>query len=487
MKIVVIGTGFVGLTHAAVCAEMGHDVLAYDIDAARVAAYTSGERAVIEHYVNEPGLAACIARQRNRSLRFSTAPPDLAAALGAGRGARAAEAVFLCVPTPPQPSGATDRRHYLAAAHQVADALAVRRSSRRVVVVNKSTVPIGTARLLQGILSMRGAHHVGVASNPEFLPQGNALAASRHPDRIVVGADTEEDFRILQRVYDSSAGPRCRYIETTPETAEAIKYVANALLFTYISFWNGVGARLGERNGRIDMDALRAGVTADERISDWGAQVGIGAGGSCFGKDLRSLIHQLAADTGSAADCSMELLHAVHRINEQQKTGLVERAEREAGFSFEGKTVALLGLAFKQNTNDMRDSAALRAIDALLARGVAAIRAHDPVIDARAARRWLDPAREPGFARISYHGSVAEAVTGSDALLIATDWDEYRDIAGTIRGVLQPPYLILDGRRMLAGADDLIARGYDYLPVGGMLQGTRAQRRRAGASKSQAA
>ena len=481
MKIVVIGAGFVGLTHAAVCAEMGHDVFVYDIDAARVAAYASGEHAAIERYVNEPGLAACIARQRHRTLRFSTAPPALAAALGAG-GGEGAEAVFLCVPTPPQPSGATDRRHYLAAAHQVADALAVRRSSRRVVVVNKSTVPVGTARLLQGLLAMRGAHHAGVASNPEFLPQGNALAASRHPDRIVVGADTEEDFHILRRVYASSAGQRCPYIATTPETAEAIKYVANALLFTYISFWNGVGARLGERNGSIDMNALRAGVTADVRISAWGAQVGMGAGGSCFGKDLRSLIHQLETDPGAT-----ELLHAVYRINELQKTGLVERAVREAGFCFAGKTVTLLGLAFKQDTNDMRDSAALRAIDALLERGVAAIRAHDPVIDARAAKRWLDPVHEARFARITYHDSVEEALAGSHALLVATDWDHYRHIAGAIREAVQPPYLILDGRRMIAGAEDLAARGYDYLPVGGMLLGARAQRLRARMSKSRAA
>jgi UDPglucose 6-dehydrogenase len=484
MKIVVMGAGFVGLTHAAVCAELGHEVVAYDIDARRIAAYASGAAEAIERYVNEPGLARCIAAQLGKNLSFTASPDALAEALGARVAGPGADVVFLCVPTPSQPSGATDRAFYLAAARQVGDLLARRASLTRVAVVNKSTVPIGTARLLAQILRERGARNVGAVSNPEFLPQGNALAAARKPDRMVVGADMEEDFVLLRRVYARIASPSFRipggatpqrsgtaagavlYLETSPETAEAIKYVANALLFTYISFWNGVGARLGERFPNVDMDGLRLGVTSDDRISTWGAQVGIGAGGSCFGKDIRSLIHQLESVASST-----ELLLAVHRINELQKVYMVERAAAEARFEFAGKTVAVLGLAFKQGTNDMRDSAALSIIEALLARNVAAVRAHDPVVDERTVARWLDPRREPMFERVSHHRSAEDALRGSDVLFIATDWKEYRSIGGLLREVVQPPYLIIDGRRMLVNAPDLVARGYSYLPAGGPLLG----------------
>ena len=479
MRIVIIGTGFVGLTHAAVCAELGHDVVAYDVDEDRIAAYASGQREAIEGHVNEPGLADTIAAQLGKRLRFTAAPEALAQGLGARGNSPGAEVVFLCVPTPPQPNGATDRTFYVAAARQLADLLARRQSLSRVAVVNKSTVPIGTARLLTQILRDRGARQVGAVSNPEFLPQGSALAAARKPDRVVVGADTEEDFLLLRRVYARIARPSLAlshgpakepagatlYLETSPETAEAIKYVSNALLFTYISFWNSVGARLAERFSDVRMDDLRSGVTSDERISGWGTQVGIGAGGSCFGKDIRSLIHQLESVASST-----ELLQAVERINEFQKVYLLERAAAEARFDFAGKTVAVLGLTFKQGTNDMRDSAALRVIEGLLARGVAAIRAYDPVVDEAAARRWLDPARDPMLERMSYHRTAEDALRGSQALFIATDWEEYCSLAGLVREVVQPPYLIIDGRRMI-NASELVGRGYTYLPAGGPLLG----------------
>lgn len=493
MNILVMGAGFVGLTHAAVCAELGHDVVAYDVDAARIAAYASGERAAIERHVNEPGLAASIAAHLGERLRFITTRAALAEALGAGGARPGAEVVFLCVPTPAQPSGATDRTFYLDAAREVAALLAGRPSRTRVAVVNKSTVPIGTTRLLAEILREHGARDAGAVSNPEFLPQGSALAAARRPDRMVVGADTEEDFLLLRGVYAGMAGASPRisrgaargsprgaiagvrpghgpgailYLETTPETAEAIKYASNALLFTYISFWNGVGARIAERFRNVSMDDLRAGVISDERISAWGAQVGIGAGGSCFGKDIRSLIHQL-----ESVASPVDLLESVHRINELQKVYLLERAVAEARFEFAGKTVAVLGLAFKQGTNDMRDSAALRVIEALLARGVAEVRACDPVVDAATARCWLDPRRDPMFERVSYHDSAQDALRGSQAVFIATDWSEYRNLGGLLREVAPPPYLVIDGRRMIVNASDLASRGYCYLPAGGPLLG----------------
>ncbi len=302
MKIIVVGTGFVGLTHAAICAEYGHEVYGYDIDAVRVAAYNSGEREAIERYVNEPGLYEAIHETLNQYLYFTT---DVEAII------EGVEAIFLCTATPPNRDGSTNLSFYQKAVERLGEVLSKRQNKKRVVIVNKSTVPIGTARMAEEILNRYGVENFGVASNPEFLPEGNAVELSRRPDRVVVGADTEADFEILRRVYPAFVNHvRIRYIETTPETAESIKYVANTLLLTYISFWNGVGARLGETFDNIRMEDLKLGVTADNRISTWGSYVSNGAGGSCFGKDIQSLIYQM-----NQVNHNTDLLQSVYRIN----------------------------------------------------------------------------------------------------------------------------------------------------------------------------
>lgn len=453
MKIIVVGTGFVGLTHAAVSSEYGHEVHAFDISEERIAAYQSGNRQRIEHFVNEPGLVDIIEENMGRYLFFTT---DISAVIAD------ADAVFMCLPTPPKRDGSTDLSTYLNAAHHLADLLAKRTTSQRIVLINKSTVPIGTARLLEQIMLEHGVKNFGVASNPEFLPQGNAVEASRKPDRVVVGADTAEDLEILSRVYSQFVNHvRIRYIETTPETAEAIKYVANSLLLSYISFWNGVGSRLAETFDNIFMEDLKLGVTADGRISTWGSYVSNGAGGSCFGKDIQSLIYQL-----NRSGRSTDLLQAVYNINEYQKTYLIDRAVHEAGFRFNNKSVTLLGLAFKKHTNDMRDSSSLKVVESLLARGVGAIRAYDPLAMTEA-RRWFDPEQNHLFERITYHETAKEAIEGSDALFISTDWEEFRGLSSTIQRTVNPPYLIMDGRRMIPDYDALVARGYGYLSVGG--------------------
>ncbi len=452
MKIIVVGTGFVGLTHAAVCSEYGHEVHAYDISEERIAAYKSGQRRQIEQHVNEPELADIIAEQLDQYLFFTT---DVTGILAD------ADAIFMCLPTPPMLDGSTDLSYYLKAAHHLAGLLAKRKTSQRIVLVNKSTVPVGTARLLQQVMNEHGVQNFGVASNPEFLPQGDAVEASRKPDRVVVGADTEEDLAILRRVYPQFVNHvRIRYIETTPETAEGIKYMANALLLTYISFWNGVGGRLAETFDNVRMEDLKLGVTADGRISTWGSYVSNGAGGSCFGKDIQSLIYQM-----NRSGRSTDLLQAVYNINEFQKTYLIDRAVHEAGFSFNNKSVALLGLAFKKRTNDMRDSSSLKVVESLLARGVSAIRAYDPLA-MEEARRWFDPEQNHLFERISYHDTPKEAITGSDALFISTDWEEFRGLSSTIERVATPPFLVIDGRRMIPDYDALVEKGYGYLAVG---------------------
>lgn len=456
MKIIVVGTGFVGLPHAAVCSEYGHEVIAYDIDEKRIEAYRSGEREAIERYVNEPGLVSAMNKTSGRYLFFTT---NLAEVI------EGVDVVFMCLNTPPQRDGSTDLSYVTTAAHTLGKLLAKRQEKNRVVIVNKSTVPIGTARLMESILNEHGVENFGVASNPEFLAQGSAIEGSRHPDRIVVGADNAEDFQLLRRVYSQFVNHvRIAYVETTPETAEAIKYMANSLLLTYISYWNGVGARLAETFPNILMEDLKVGVTADSRISKWGSYVSNGAGGSCFGKDIQSLIYQF-----KRAGQPTDLLQAVYGINEYQKQYIFDRAVHEAGFSFNNKTITILGLAFKKRTNDMRDSAALKAVESLLGRGVAHIRAYDPLAMEVAQSHWFHPDKNSLFERISYHESPAEALAGSDAVYISTDWEEFRGLSRTIMQTVPAPYLVMDARRMIPDYEALVAKGYDYLPVGGTL------------------
>ncbi|MBZ0303983.1 MAG: nucleotide sugar dehydrogenase [Anaerolineae bacterium] len=452
MKIIVAGTGFVGLTHAAVCSEYGHEVYAYDIDSEKIAAYRSGERARIERYVNEPGLADTIADNLGRYLFFVE---DIQPII------EGTDAIFLCLPTPPKPNGSSDLSYYMSALGSIAPLLAQRTDQRRIVLINKSTVPVGTARQLQQVLKEHGVPNFGIASNPEFLPEGDAVEKSRRPDRVVIGADTEEDLRIIRRIYSQFVNHvRIRYIETTPETAEAIKYLSNTLLLTYISFWNGVGARIGETFPNVRMEDLKRGVTSDTRISTWGSYVSNGAGGSCFGKDIQSLIYQLQS-AGQPAN----LLQSVYDINEYQKSYLIDRAVQEAGVSFNHKSVALLGMAFKKQTNDMRDASSLKVVEGLLARGVREIRAYDPLaIDE--ARHYFDPNKNHLFDKISYHTTVQEALRGSDSLFISTDWEEFRGLSRTIEQCVEPPYLVIDGRRMIPDFDELVAHGYSYLAVG---------------------
>ncbi len=456
MKIIVVGTGFVGLPHAAILAEAGHEVYAYDIDPKKIAAYESGDRAQIEYYVNEPGLYEAVQETHGRYLFFTSDITDVI---------EETDVFFMCINTPPHRDGSTDLSYYLQAANDVAELLAKRTTKNRVVLVNKSTVPIGTARMLERILQEHDVANFGVASNPEFLAQGNAIDGSRRPDRVVVGADTAEDYQILRRVYSQFVNHvRIKYVETTPETAEAIKYMGNTLLLTYISFWNGVGARVAESLPNVRMEDLKIGVTADGRISTWGSYVSNGAGGSCFGKDIQSLIYQL-----NQAGCSTDLLQAVYNINEYQKTYLIDRAVHEANFNFNQKTVALLGLAFKKRTNDMRDSAALKAVEALLSKGVKEIRAYDPLAMQAAQEYWFNPEKNHLFERITYHETVQEALQGSDTVFISTDWEEFRGLSRTIEKAVKPPYLVIDGRRMIPDYMTLVEKGYDFLAVGGPL------------------
>lgn len=452
MKIIVVGTGYLGLVHAAVCSEYGHKVYGYDIDTDKIAAYSTGKSREIKKYVNEPGLDGLIKEYLGRYLFFTT---DLGAAI------EGAEVIFLCLPTPANSDGSSNMIYYEKAVHEIADLLAQRKDQRRVLITNKSTVPIGTGRYVEKIMNEHGVKNFGIASNPEFLAEGTAIAHARKPSRVVVGCDRKEDFMILRRVYSQFVNHvRIKYIETTPETAEAIKYISNTILLMYISFWNGVGARIGEQIANVRVDDLRRGVTADDRISTWGSYMSNGAGGNCFGKDIQSLIQQL-----KHYHVNTDLLDATFAINDYQKTYLVDKAVAEADFDFKNKAVALLGLAFKKQATDIRDASSVKAVDSLLKQGVRKIKAYDPLA-IEEARREFDPAKNPEYAKIEYRNSAAEAIEGTDALFISTDWEEFRGLSGTIMNKVTPPYLIIDGRRMIPDYEELVGLGYTYLAVG---------------------
>ena len=452
MKLIVAGTGYVGLVQAAVCSEYGHEVYAYDVDKEKIEAFSTAQADEIEKFVMEPGLSNIIRETHGKSLFFSS---DLSSII------EGTDAIFLCLPTPSNLDGSTNLTYFDAAAEELAQILVKRKDKRRVVITSKSTVPIETVRRLESIMKKAGVENFGVASNPEFLAEGTAVDQARRPDRVVIGCDHEADFKILRRVYSQFVNHvRIKYIETTPETAEAIKYVANTMLLTYISFWNGVGAKLGEKIANVNIDDLRLGVTADDRISTWGSFVSNGAGGSCFGKDIASLIYQLRR-----LNVSTKMLEASFEVNEYQKVYLVDRAINEADFKFNNKTVAVLGLAFKKHTNDMRDASSIKVVEALLGKGVSQINAYDPLAN-ESAQQEFDPSKNILFEKIKYFDSAREAIEGTQALFISSDCEEFRGFSRTIEDTVKPPYLIMDGRRMIPDYEELVAKNYAYLAVG---------------------
>ena len=458
MKIVVAGTGYVGLVHAAVSSESGHEVYAYDNNPDKIKAFASCEADQIVRYVNEPGLADIISKVYGQHLFFSTELDEII---------EGTDAIFLCLPTPPNRDGSTNLTFYDAAIETIGAKLAARRDKRRVVIEQFHTKYLTWGIHHKAVMERYGVENFGVASNPEFMAEGTAVPEARKPDRIVVGCDFEEDFIILRRIYAKFVNHvQTKYLETTPETAEAVKYVANTMLLTYISFWNGVGAKLGETIPNINIDDLRLGVTSDERISTWGSFVSNGAGGSCFGKDIASLIYQLRR-----ANVSTKMLEASFEVNENQKVYLVERAVTEAGFNFNNKTIAVLGLAFKKNTNDMRDASSIKVVESLLGKGVARVKAYDPLAN-DAAKTELDPGKNVLFDKIQYYASAREAMTGTDALFISSNCEEFRGLSRTIEDMVKLPYLIMDGRRMIPDYPSMVEKGFTYLAVGSMAMGT---------------
>lgn len=431
MKITVVGSGYVGLVVGACLAETGNDVICADVDAAKVEALKQN---VIPIY--EPGLEQLVERnQRQGRLGFTT---DVAGAIAR------AEVVFIAVGTPPDEDGSADLRHVLAVAEQIG-----RHMTREIVVVTKSTVPVGTAAKVQRAVAAHARYPFHMCSNPEFLKEGAAVEDFLKPDRVVLGVESDHARSVMAELYAPFVRTGKPIIFMDIASAEMTKYAANAMLATRISFMNEV-ANLCERVG-ADVDLVRKGIGSDSRIGQSFLFPGPGYGGSCFPKDVKALV-RTARDFGA----SLRVLESVEEANERQKERLFEKLHAALGGEAAGARIALWGLAFKPNTDDMREAPALVLIEQLLAAG-ATVTAHDPAAMDEARRRLGD--------RIAFAESNYDALLEADALVVVTDWNEYRhpDFA-RIKNALRRP-IVIDGRNLYDPAK-MVALGFTYDSIG---------------------
>ncbi len=420
MKIGIFGAGWVGLVTGACFADLGHEVVIRDIVAERIESLQAGR--VPFH---EPGVEELLARNGER-LTFTTEVSDLAGCA----------ALFVCVGTPPTYTGDAD----LTAVWHVVDELPV--PDERTLLVMKSTVPVGTGEKVRAALESRGLSHVGYVSNPEFLAEGNAVKDFMEPDRVVVGSFTQADGEVVVSLYEPLGAP---VVRTDVASAEMIKLAANAFLMTRISFINEI-ANVCEATG-ADVVKVAEGIGLDHRLGPHFLRAGIGWGGSCFPKDGVAL-KQLASNSGY----HFQLLSAVIEVNELQKRRVVGKLEKHLG-KLRGKTIALLGLAFKPNTDDLREAPSLVLASRLLAEG-AEVRAWDPIADARHLLQG-----------VTFCDSVLDAVSGADAAVIVTEWDELRELASEeVRDAMRQP-VIVDGRNLL-DPETALAAGFVYEGIG---------------------
>ena len=437
MNIAIVGTGYVGLVSGTCFADTGATVTCVDVDAAKIERLKNGEIPIYE-----PGLDELVKKNVAAGrLKFTT---DLAAVLDD------VEIVFSAVGTPPDEDGSADLKYVLQVARTIGQHL-----NHYVVVVTKSTVPVGTARkvrqAIEEELQKRGVNiSFDVASNPEFLKEGNAIKDFMSPDRVVVGTESERAKKVLTRLYKPFLLNNFRVIFMDIPSAEMTKYAANSMLATRISFMNDI-ANLCELVG-ADVNMVRAGIGSDTRIGRKFLYAGCGYGGSCFPKDVKALIK-----TADLNGYSMEVLKAVERVNESQKSILFHKLEKAfGGQSLNGLTVAMWGLSFKSETDDMRESTALIMIGKLLAAGCK-IRVYDPVAMDECRRRIGD--------RVVYCRDKYDAVLDADALLLLTEWKEFRlPTWGVIKKAMKRP-LVIDGRNIF-DVEELLEYGFEYHCIG---------------------
>lgn len=430
MNIAVVGTGYVGLVTGAGLADFGNDVICVDINEKKIEALKSGKIPIYE-----PGLDLIVAKNvAEGRLEFTT---NLPAAI------RASRAIFIAVGTPPLPDGSADLRYVADVARSIAKYMEGPK-----LVITKSTVPIGTGRMIESIIAeSEHKHPASVVSNPEFLREGSAIEDFMKPDRVVIGASDEESVALMKEIYAPLYSLEIPFVVTNVESAELIKYAANGFLATKISFINEV-AVLCEKLGGDVQDVAR-GLGLDQRIGPKFLQAGPGYGGSCFPKDTSAL-----ADLSRKSDYNFEIIESVIRVNDRIKARMVEKVENAVG-GVEGKTIGVLGLAFKPETDDMRDSPSLPLIQGLQRLG-AKVRAYDP--------QAMEAAREM-FEDLTFCDDAYSTAEGCDALVICTEWNEFRALnLERLKRHLKRPVLV-DLRNIYDPAR-VRAAGFEYTSVG---------------------
>ncbi len=431
MKIAVVGTGYVGLVTGTCFAETGNKVVCVDIDKSKVEKLSNGEITIYE-----PGLEKLFLRNlKEGRLKFTTSLAE---------GIEGAPIIFLALPTPPGEDGAADLRYVLG----VADELGKLMKDYK-VIVDKSTVPVGTA---QKVHSAVAAHYKGefdVVSNPEFLREGVAVDDFMKPDRVVIGTGSERARKLMGDLYAPFVRQGNPVIYMDERSAELTKYAANSFLATKISFMNEI-AQLCEKLG-ADVDMVRRGIGSDERIGKRFLFPGIGYGGSCFPKDVQALIR-----SSEEADYDFKILKAVESVNELQKKHLLPKVKAYFKGALKGKRIALWGLAFKPNTDDIREAPALSLIEALTAEGANVI-AYDPEAMANVKKTLGN--------QIAYAANQYEALVGADALIIATEWSEFRTPDFEMIGERLKNKTIFDGRNLFE-VKQMAALGYHYESIG---------------------
>ena len=436
MKIAIVGTGYVGLVSGACFAEMGVEVTCVDINEEKIKMLSEGKVPIYE-----PGLEEMVVRNfREGRLKFTTRLTDCLDEV---------EAVFSAVGTPPDEDGSADLSYVLQVAREVGQNM-----NHYVVLVTKSTVPVGTAQKVKAVIAEELAARkveieFDVASNPEFLKEGAAVKDFMSPDRVVVGVESERERKLMQRLYAPFMMTNNRILFTDIPSAEMIKYAANSMLATRISFMNDI-ANLCELVG-ADVNMVRKGIGADTRIGSKFLYPGCGYGGSCFPKDVKALI-QTARQQGY----EMRVLQAVEEVNERQKSVLFQKLSSHFGGDLKGKTVALWGLAFKAETDDMREATSLVIIRQLLDAGCK-VRVFDPVAMNECRRRLGDA--------VTYAKDMYDAALGADALLLLTEWKQFRLPSWeVVRRTMNQP-VVFDGRNIY-DPEELRAGGFHYSSIG---------------------
>jgi UDPglucose 6-dehydrogenase len=430
MKISVVGTGYVGLVVGACLAENGHEVICVDKDEAKVRALQKGKIPIYE-----PGLEELVKRNRvEKRLSFTTTLP---------RAVRQTQIIFIAVGTPEAEDGSADLQHVLGVARDVARAM-----NGYKVIVDKSTVPVGTAERVREVIRRETTHPFSVVSNPEFLKQGAAVNDFLKPDRVVIGAEDPRGAELMKELYAPFTRTGAPIMVMDCASAELCKYAANAMLATRISFMNEV-ARVCDLYG-ANVDEVRRAIASDTRIGAAFLFPGVGYGGSCFPKDVKAIL-KFAKDKGY----DFKILDAVEHVNQAQKSVLVEKIQKHFG-SLKGKTIGVWGLAFKPRTDDMREAPAITIINSLLKAG-AKVQAYDPEAT-ETAKRVLGN-------KITYVKKSYDALTGADALALVTEWNEFREPDyGRMKKLMRQP-IVFDGRNIYNPAQ-MKAQGFTYFSIG---------------------